>query len=188
MKINLYLPVLLLGGVLTRCQSPEPPSGQLVQVQRVLSGQTLEILDRSQKIPLTRQVRLLGVETPDLQQEPWGKQAKIRLQELIQDQPVRLELEGKNQDSSGRLWAYVWQKNIFVNEQLVKEGYVLARTSPVSPRFSSPSQQYEKQLVYAQEEARIMGRGIWNPRHPLRQTPSQFRQQRRFLSGNSRSD
>jgi micrococcal nuclease len=57
-----------------------------------------------------------------------------------------------------------------LNEQLVKEGYVLA-----APR--SPNKKYDSRIARAQEYARLMGYGIWNPDQPMRLTPAEFRRQ-----------
>ena len=53
---------------------------------------------------------------------------------------------------------------------MVKEGWALAK-----PDF--PNTKYMERLIHAQERARIMGLGIWNPDQPMRQTPAQFRRQ-----------
>jgi len=37
--------------------------------------------------------------------------------------------------------------------------------------------QYSQRLNYAQEYARLMGYGIWNPEKPMRLTPTEFRNQ-----------
>jgi micrococcal nuclease len=83
-------------------------------------------------------------------------------------QPVFLEPDTQEKDPSGRWLAYVWYDGVLLNEQLVKEGYVLA-----VPR--SPNKKYDSRLVRAQEYARIMGYGIWNPDQPMRLTPAEFR-------------
>ncbi|MBE9127300.1 MULTISPECIES: thermonuclease family protein [unclassified Coleofasciculus] len=166
--------LLLLGG----CQSSRVPNGIPVQVQQVVSGQTLEVLDPTQPSPLLVRVRLIGIEAPDLEQEPWGGEAKNRVEQLISEirgqqlvlQPVLLEADVQTKDSFGRWLAYVWHSGRLLNEQLVQEGYVLA-----APR--SPNDKYSDRLVRAQEYARIMGYGIWNPNQPMRLTPAEFRRQ-----------
>ncbi|MEQ9551860.1 MAG: thermonuclease family protein [Coleofasciculus sp. G3-WIS-01] len=163
---------LLLGG----CQSKKVPPGIPVQVQQVVSGQTIEVLDTTQQPALIVRVRLIGIEAPDLRQQPWGTAAKTRIEQLIGEtrgqqlilQPVFLEPDVQTKDSFGRWLAYVWHDGVMINEQLVKEGYVLA-----TPR--SPNNKYDERLIRAQEYARIMGYGIWNPEQPLRLTPAEFR-------------
>jgi micrococcal nuclease len=168
----IYLFSFLLG-----CQSPSPPKGTIVKVERVVSGQTLEVLIVSEAQPSIQQVRLLGINAPDLKQEPWGMAAKKRLQELISEQKggdlvlqsVLLELGEPEKDRFGRRLAYVWHDGILVNEQLVAQGYVFADGQ------SSLKTEYSEKLLRAQEYARLMGYGIWNPKQPIRLTPKEFR-------------
>ena len=164
--------------LLVGCQSTRISNGITIEVQRVVSGHTLEVLNSGQQAPLTERVRLIGIEAPDLRQQPWGMAAKNRLEEMIGDttglqsgfQPVFLEPDLQEKDSSGRWLAYVWYDSKLLNEELVKEGYALA-----APR--SPNNKYDERLARAQEYARIMGYGIWNPEQPMRLTPAEFRRQ-----------
>ena len=151
----IVLGLLLL---LTSCSQPDLPKGIFTKVERVISGQTLEILDKTAKIPVLQQVRLAGIIAPDLKQDPWGIRAK--------------------KDRYGRISGYIWIDGILINEQLLKEGYVLAETSSIyRPVTSNFQTQYSQRFNYAQEYARLMGNGIWNPDKPMRLTPIEFRQQ-----------
>jgi micrococcal nuclease len=156
---------------LVGCQAKEVPTGVTVKVERVVTGQTLEVLDTSKQSPLVERVRLLGIEAPDMKQQPWGSAAQERLKQLIGGQSVLLESDGSSKDQFERRLAYVWKDGVLLNEQLVVEGYVFV------PR--SLNNKYDQRLTTAQEYARIMGRGIWNPEKPMRWTPSEFRRQNR---------
>lgn len=156
--------------LLVSCQKPEIPTGTFVKVQRTVSGQTIEIVRTADKIALLEQVRLIGIEAPDLKQQPWGEAAKNQLEQLIGGKQVLLELDVEEKDRFDRFLAYLWEDGVLVNERLVKEGYALAKVR-------SPNKKYQQRLVNAQEWARLMGKGIWNPKQPLRQTPGEFRQQ-----------
>ena len=149
------------------CQSVATPKGSKVNVTRVVSGQSLMVSGAAG----ASSVRLLGIDAPDLQQQPWGQAAKNRLKEIIKSQPVLLEFDREAERDGHRL-AYAWTGGVLLNEQLVKEGYVLA-----VPR--SPNHKYDQRLERAQEWARLMGQGIWNPKNPMRLTPSEFRHQNR---------
>lgn len=163
---------LLLG-----CQSSKTPQGISAQVQRVISGNTIEVVVNTNTVALIERVRLLGIEAPDLQQSPWGMRAKEKLEQLLAKnsspplvfQSVVLESPNNAKDRFGRRLAYVWCNGILVNETLVKEGYALA---------SSLSQtQDHSRFLSAQEYARLMGYEIWNPEQPMRLTPTEFRSQ-----------
>ncbi len=156
--------------LLASCQKPEIPTGTLVQVQRTVTGQTIEIISTADKIALLEQVRLIGIEVPDLKQQPWGEAAKSKLEQLIGGKQVLLESDVEGKDRFDRKLAYLWQNGVLVNERLVKEGYALATVR-------SANKKYQQRIVNAQEWARLMGKGIWNPKQPLRQTPAEFRQQ-----------
>ncbi|NEQ26611.1 MAG: thermonuclease family protein [Microcoleus sp. SIO2G3] len=166
MKISLVLVAMLLAG----CQAV-PQSSDLGTVIRVTSGQTIEVRLNSQ----IQKVGLLGVEAPDYRQQPWANQAKQRLQQLIAGKSVCLEFSSP--ESADYRLASVWldrealpgRTRTLLNEQLIQEGLVMARSRTLSP--------YQNRLSYAQEQARILGLGIWNPTQPMRQTPTQFRAQ-----------
>ncbi|MCP6759439.1 MAG: thermonuclease family protein [Fischerella sp. CENA71] len=157
------------------CQ-PRSKSLENAQVQvklaQVVSGQTLEVLGMGDQPNLISQVRLLGIDAPDLQQRPWGDAAKERLQALIKGDSVTLEFDVEGQDKFGRTLAYVWQDKVLLNEELVKEGQALFIGR-------SPNHKYDQRLERAQQWARIMGLGIWNPEKPMRFTPAEFRRQNR---------
>lgn len=150
------------------CQHPSHPPGEAVTVHRVINGQTLEITRPAS--PTVQRVRLIGLDAPHLKQIPWGVESRNALEQLIKDQPVYLEFDQQPQDQYQRQLAYLWQGDRLINEQLVKQGYALAVVR-------SPNNRYGERLAHAQEWARIMGVGIWNPQNPLRQTPAQFMSQ-----------
>ncbi|WP_199320585.1 thermonuclease family protein [Leptolyngbya sp. FACHB-261] len=167
---------------LTACQKalvrPDPDHAtQVVQVQRVINAQALDVVSAQATPGLTERVQLIGLDAPDLEQRPWGLQAQRFLDDLIgpksvrsQSQPVLLEFDVQPQDRFGRKLAYIWVGELLVNEKLVAEGYALAVLRP-------PNLKYEERLRRAQERARLLGLGIWNPDQPMRISPSEFRRQ-----------
>ncbi|BAZ66412.1 MAG: thermonuclease family protein [Pelatocladus maniniholoensis HA4357-MV3] len=159
--------LLLVVGCQPRNKSLENTQVQ-VKLAQVVSGQTLEVLGMGDQPNLISQVRLLGIDAPDLQQRPWGDTAKERLQALIKGESVTLEFDVEGQDKFGRILAYVWQDQVLLNEELVKQGQALFVGR-------SPNHKYDQRLERAQQWARIMGLGIWNPEKPMRSTPAEFR-------------
>ena len=152
----------------------------MVNIERVVSGQSLEWVDTSKQPPRLERVRLIGIDAPDWRQQPWGLEAKKGLEQMLGKvigqqivlKPVLLESDVETLDGFGRRLGYVWKDKVLVNEELVKEGYVLA-----VPR--SPNNKYDQRLARAQEYARLMGRGIWNPSQPMRLTPAEFQRKYR---------
>jgi micrococcal nuclease len=160
--------LILLGG----CQASETPVGLQAQVQRIVSGQTIEVLLATETSTARKQVRLIGISAPDLKQQPWGKIAKQTLETVFSTQKtIILELDEQQNDPFGRQLAYIWQDKKLINEELVAQGSVLVD-------LSSPPSKYHQRLINAQEYARIMRYGIWNSVQPLRQTPEEFRSQK----------
>lgn len=160
--------------LLSACQSTNHATGVRVQVQRVVSGQTIKVI-LAEKDNAIATVRLIGINAPDLNQKPWGEAAKKELEKLLnynsqeQKSLILLESDLESPDRFGRILAHVWHNDILVSEKLVEEGYVLAD--------SKYPHQYSQRLFYAQEYARINESGIWNPKQPMSLTPSEFRSQ-----------
>ncbi|BAZ14298.1 nuclease [Calothrix sp. NIES-4071] len=163
--ISLCLLLLVVG-----CQPEKKVDSTLVQVKivRVVSGQTLEVLGMGEQPNLISQLRLIGIDAPDLRQRPWGSDAKENLEALIDSAPISLEFDIQTKDKIGRTLAYVWKGKIMLNEQMVKDGHALYVS-----RF--PNHKYDLQLERAQQWSRLMGLGIWNPEKPMRTSPSEFR-------------
>lgn len=170
-KILILLCILLL----VACQPEKKPDESTkvqLKVAQVVSGQTVQVAGMTEQPNLISQVRLLNIDAPDLQQRPWGDAAKQHLEELIGGQPVILEFDLEQKDKFGRTLAYVWKDKVLLNEQLVKDGYALFVAR-------SPNYKYDRRLERAQQWARLMGLGIWNPDKPMRLSPAEFRRQYR---------
>jgi micrococcal nuclease len=180
MKINPWCSLAWGSCLLTSCQS-SPPTYPQVQIGRVISGQSVEWIDRSTQPPTIYQGKLAGIDAPDLAQDPWGKQAKQRLAELVAagKDGVGIEIDGDTADKYGRKSIYLWQDGRSINEQLLKEGLVLARMRAPSSTTESSGTKYRDRFLRASQYARLMGSGIWNPDAPLRMSPAEFRQEER---------
>lgn len=119
---------------------------------------------------LISRVRLVGIDAPDFGQRPWGDESRQVLADLIGDQEksVILEFDVSAKDQIGRTLAYVWKDQQLLNEQIIKQGYALFVGR-------SPNHKYDQRLERAQQWARLMGKGIWNPEEPMRVSPAEFR-------------
>ncbi len=177
-------PLWLLTGLslLAGCRTPPPPNYPSIQINRVISGQTVEWIDRSQPTPVIQTGRLAGITAPDLGQEPWGRLAKQRLEASIgmpSRNSISVEFDGPEADSFGRKFIYLWQDGRLLNEQLLREGYVFAsigRQSVISE--GATGAKYYERLQRAGDYGRLMGVGIWNLDLPLRVDPHDFRKNR----------
>lgn len=73
---------------------------------------------------------------------------------------VRLEFDVQQKDKYGRLLAYVYAGDTFVNAELVKQGYAQITTYP-------PNVKYVNHFKKLEKEAREQGRGLWASAKPV---------------------
>lgn len=144
--------------------APPPPANGSASSPDNSSGNSP---GNSQKL---ERVRLLGIDAPDLRQNPWGVQAQQALADLVAGQQVWLEFDEAPRDRFGRLLAYVWRGDQLINEQLLVDGQALLGDRVVGLR-------YAERLRNAQSRARLLEAGLWNPAKPLRLAPAAFRAQ-----------
>ena len=124
----------------------------LFKVIKVIDGDTI-------KLENGEVVRYIGIDTPETvhPSEPvqcFGKEASGKNKELVEGKLVKLEKDITDRDKYGRLLRYVWVDDLFVNDELVRQGYAYAYTYP-------PDVKYTEQFVQAQKEARENNRGLW---------------------------
>ncbi len=151
--------------------------GRPVQEYRVTAvhdGDTVSIRARSfAGIPVKlERVRLIGVDAPELEQEPWGRRSKRQLKKLISESNwiVRVEFDVERRDRYGRLLAYLWGRNgRLINEELIETGYALSYTIP-------PNVKYAEKLTAARARAEAKKAGLWGT-GGLRELPGEWRKQ-----------
>ena len=129
-------------------------NGMTAIVKEVVDGDTFKIIFEDK----TLTVRLLGVDTPEIIHpfkpvEVYGKQASDYLKNLLNGKEVRLNFEENKIDSYGRVLAYVYLNDQFVNADIIKQGYGYAYT-----RFQF---QFLVDFVAYQAEAKAAGLGLW---------------------------
>jgi hypothetical protein len=73
---------------------------------------------------------------------------------LVLSEYVRLVRDVSETDQYGRILRYVYVDDVFVNAELVNEGYALVDTHP-------PDVAYADQFYQLQQEAKAAGRGLW---------------------------
>ena len=171
------LGVVALG--LTQCQpapSIDPGDTLAVYGQRVISGDTVEVLPLVGDQPQIQQVRLIGVEVPEWEQEPWGDAAQRWLRGAVEGQTLTLEWDVQRDEAGDdRQWAYVWRGSTLINGAIVTAGHGLAQ-----PQF--PNLRHRLILQRSQETARLRAVGLWDPDYHLRETPTEFRQRQQRQS------
>ena len=100
-------------------------------------------------------VRLIGMDAPELDQKPFGRQSSAALARLVRvGARVRIEQDVDARDRNGRLLAYVWVGRVLINWRMVREGWATLLTY-------QPNAQYVDWLLDAERRAREEGRGLW---------------------------
>ena len=124
-------------------------------VTRVVDGDTIEVqLNGGEE-----DVRYIGVDTPETVKpgapvDCFGPQASSFNHRLVERQRVRLVFGEEQRDVYGRLLAYVYLGDRFVNAELVRQGLARTLTIPPNDRFAERL----KRLEIAAARA---GRGLW---------------------------
>ncbi|MBI4616582.1 MAG: thermonuclease family protein [Planctomycetes bacterium] len=129
-------------------------SGEAIaRVVDVLDGDTIAV--RLPGKENTEKVRYLGVNAPEIYENYFGIDAWKANQAIVEGREVRLVFDEKPTDDLGRLLAYVYVGNRFVNLELLRESYVRIHTS--YKNFSK----YEEFLA-VEKEARAKGTRVWD--------------------------
>ncbi|MEW6087964.1 MAG: thermonuclease family protein [bacterium] len=127
-------------------------------VKNAVDGDTIELEDG-------RIVRYIGLDTPETrirredstwlyQPEDYAEKAREFNRRLVEGKIVRLEYDMVQVDKYNRVLAYVFAGNIFVNAELIKQGYAMLYTIP-------PNIKYTELFIKLQKEARENKRGLW---------------------------
>ena len=104
-------------------------------------------------------MRLIGIDTPEtvapgMPVECFGREASAEMERLVEGRRVRLVLDVEKRDRYGRLLAYVYRGDLFVNAEMVRRGYASVATFP-------PNVRHVDLFVRLQREARRASRGLW---------------------------
>ncbi|HSB51772.1 MAG TPA: thermonuclease family protein [Dissulfurispiraceae bacterium] len=147
--------------------------GETYLVTEVTDGDSVSIKVKSfAGVPLKiERVRLIGIDAPELKQEPWGRRAKRHLKKLISESGwvVSVEFDVEQRDQHGRLLCYLWGRDGgMINEKMLGDGYAVLFTVP-------PNVKHAGQFAEAQKSARSKMLGIWSE-GGLRESPRQWRE------------
>lgn len=115
-------------------------------VVSVIDGDTIELQDGSR-------VRYLGIDTPETG-EPYYSEATARNKELVEGKVVYLQKGKRDRDEYDRLLRYIYIDGIFVNAELVAQGYAKAY-------IFDPDERYSQVLVQLEQYAKMSKKGLW---------------------------
>jgi micrococcal nuclease len=137
-----------------RATSNEEPA-QRAYVERVIDGDTIEVNFDDH----TDEVRYIGIDTPETVKpgtpvQCFGPQASSFNHRLVEGRAVRLVFDSERRDVYGRLLAYVFVGQRFVNARLVRLGYARTLTIP-------PNDTHAGLFHRLARDAGLAGRGLW---------------------------
>jgi len=158
-RIRLAYPLMLITSLLSLTVLASPvEAGNALPEARIIhvnDGDTVVITMEGK----TFRTRLIGIDAPEMGQEPWGRKAKKHLREILKasEGKVRVERDVTKYDKYNRLLAYLWlDKKTLVNELMLRDGYAVLFTI-------QPNSKYADRLKKAQASARESNSGIWGP-------------------------
>jgi micrococcal nuclease len=104
-------------------------------------------------------IRYIGVGVPFIAHptrgsEPYASVVTDMNRQLVGGKWIRLTFDAQPRDEHGRLLAYVWVDDVFVNAALLYRGYAEAERAGVNTRYADYFQSLEA-------DARRTGRGLW---------------------------
>jgi endonuclease YncB( thermonuclease family) len=145
-------------------ESPRPSrsGGKSAKVVAVLDGDTI-VISGGEK------VRYAGLNTPETHHpdklpEYCGQEAFEANRRLVAGKSVRLEFGERRRDKYGRLLAYVYADNLFVNAELIRLGYGQVSTY-------KDNQRYHQEFSRLQQGAIAARRGLWGGCVDMRAAP-----------------
>lgn len=135
----------------TSTSTPAPTPPPTAKCVGIIDGDTIRISVKGEIMRL----RYIGIDTPELDEAPWGELAKEANARLVEGQTLVLKKDQSDVDKYGRLLRYVYLLDgTFINEVLVAQGYAEARAYP-------PDVKYQDRLEAAEARAVEAGAGMW---------------------------
>jgi len=132
--------------------APTPTPSLIVetaQVVEIVDGDTIDVQIGGRVF----RVRYIGINTPEVGQ-PCADEVTAKNVELVGGKTVTLVKDISETDKFDRLLRYVYVGDLFVNAELVRQGYANAATYP-------PDVAHADLFVQLEAEARAAGRGCW---------------------------
>jgi micrococcal nuclease len=123
-----------------------PAKPTRVTVKGVLSGDLVKVKHHGRVV-------YAGIRAP-FGGEPLYEEAVRRNAELVEGKEIRLRYGEQPRDRDGRLQAYAFLGDAFLNDIMVREGLAYVRLTTTTRRFAD-------RLLDAQRQAREDRRGIW---------------------------
>ena len=155
LALFLFTCALLLPGCSNDSLATSPNSATM---KRVVDGDTIDIAIGGN----TERVRLIGINTPETKHptkglECYGPEASAYTEQLLpKGTKLRVERDIEARDKYGRLLLYVYieNSNVFVNLDLVLQGYA-------RPMVFEPNTAHKADFAQAATQAELRNVGLW---------------------------
>ena len=155
LALFLFTYALMLSSCSNDSASTSPNSAT---VKHVVDGDTIDIAIGGN----TERVRLIGINTPETKHptkglECFGPEASAYTQQLLpKGTALRVERDIEARDKYGRLLLYVYiaDSNVFVNLDLVLQGYA-------RPMVFEPNTAHKADFAQAATQAELRNVGLW---------------------------
>lgn len=121
---------------------------QEAYVKRVISGNRIELNTGNT-------VEYIGVNIPMNSDNCISNPAFEFNKKLVEAKTIRLEFDEKVNNDYGCLLAYVYCNDLFINAEIIKQGYGIVN-------IHSPNIRYAELLIKVEREAREQKRGFWS--------------------------
>ena len=115
-------------------------------VTKVYSGNRIKLQDGAK-------VQYIGLDFPG-EARFFYDECKKANKNLVDNKKISIEFDIKKRNEDNELLGYVYAGDVFVNAQLLKNGFAIAYIQP-------PNQKYADLFIALQKEARKQRRGIW---------------------------
>jgi len=134
-------------------------AGKFYSVKTLVDGDTFWLEDDCNGV----KIRLIGIDAPEsrnmfgtIEEEPFGKESSVYLEQLLQGKNVRVEFDIDSLDQYQRTLAYCFTDDgTFLNLKMVEEGMAQIMTIP-------PNVKYQDIFYSAQVKAREAKKGFWS--------------------------
>ena len=115
-------------------------------VTKVYSGNSIKIQDGAK-------VQYVGLDSPG-EARFFYDECKKANKNLLDKKQISIEFDIKKRNEDNEILGYVYVGDVFVNAQLLKNGFAIAYIQP-------PNQKYADLFIALQKEARKQRKGIW---------------------------